>query len=195
MDRIAQYLGMFVTIVGGVWFLACTVPFIVSMTFAFADGSDRVGNQITGIRIRETLADWWGRVDLRVEQPPRTLRPNLGPRATVVPVIVQPPAVQQPPVNAGASCGARMPDRIPVVGQSWNPPGKGTWRILNGWTNQPGFDQRERKLLLEPKDDPSLDMGGSMWTFCSEADARANYAANGLPPVSLDQLVREGLAR
>lgn len=196
MTRLVTNLTAFAVLVGTVWFLACTIPFIISMTFALADGSDRVGNAVTGIRIRETLADWWSRIDLRVEQPPQQPRVVYVPRpvATLPPMQTGPSQQPAAPANPGGSCGTRIDDRQPVVNQYWQVPGTG-WRIFNAWTNQPGFDQQERKLLLAPGENPDVLLGGSLWEFCNEQDARVNFASNRFTAVTLEQLRREGLSR
>lgn len=192
MARLTTNLVAFFTVVGAIWFLACTIPLFTSLTVAIADKSDRVGNSITGIRLREVLADWMGS-DLRVEQPPRTLRPvlvNPTPRPAVV--IVQPPAVA--PANLGGTCGTVIDDHPPVVSQYWKVPGDGSWRIINFWTNEPGQDQQEHKLLLEPGK-VELRGGGKAWGFCNKQDAEVNFVTNRFPAVTLQQLRQQGLAR
>ena len=83
----------------------------------------------------------------------------------------------------------------PKVNTTWAPSGE--WRIVNFWTNQPGKDQKERKLLLAPDQHPALLGGGTSysWPASNEAQARAEYAKNTLPEVSIDQLRAEGLIK
>lgn len=86
-------------------------------------------------------------------------------------------------------------DHQPVVGQTWTP--NGAWRVINFWTNQPGFDQKERKLLLSPNDNVSLLGGGASfsWPAGCEQTARDAFTNNGLPPVTLGELRSQGLVR
>lgn len=81
----------------------------------------------------------------------------------------------------------------PVLFEPWYPSGE--WRVVNFWTNMPGYGQGERKLLLEPGQNPGLLGGGSNWYWYGgcEAQAREAYDSNPLPPVTLAQLEAEGL--
>jgi hypothetical protein len=104
---------------------------------------------------------------------------------------VSPPP--SPPTAATCTATTRV-DRHPVVGVPWIVPGDG-WRILNFWTNEPRKSQHERKLLLAPGENPGLLGGGSLWSRPSscEAEARADYAQNPNPPVTLAELFLDGL--
>lgn len=86
-------------------------------------------------------------------------------------------------------------DRQPVVGQAWIP--NGNWRTINFWSNQPGVDQAEHKLLLEPGDNVGLLGGGASfsWPTTCEQAARDAFDKNGLEPVTLDELRQQGLVR
>ncbi len=86
-------------------------------------------------------------------------------------------------------------DHPPTVGSTWTPAGE--WRIVNFWTNEPGKDQTERKLLLAPTDRPALRGGGSSWSWPASCGsvAQTEFAKNSLPSVTLAQLQAEGLVR
>lgn len=94
-----------------------------------------------------------------------------------------------------ASCADGIREDRQPVNETWNP--QGQWRVVNFWSNQPGVDQKERKLLLSPSDDVGLLGGGASWSWGSacEKQARDAFAKNGHPAVTLDQLRAEGLVR
>ncbi len=72
--------------------------------------------------------------------------------------------------------------REPVVGQGWVPTGE--WRVVNFWTNEPGQDQQERKILLSPGNNAPLMGGGTSWSWpaaCADA-AKQAYDQSSLPP-------------
>lgn len=115
--------------------------------------------------------------------------------AFVKPTAVSTVQAQRTSVQSAASC----PDPVlvahnPVAGQLWSP--SGDWRIVNFWTNEPGKDQKGRKLLLSPGDNPALLGGGAVWNWSTACEdiARRNYNSNSLSPVTLEQLRSEGLA-
>lgn len=101
--------------------------------------------------------------------------------------------------QSSAACGdgERLPDQNPVVGQPWVVPGSGKWRVVNFWSNQPGANQKERKLLLGPNDNPQLLGGGAAWAWPANCEAlvREHFAKNQLQEVTLDQLRSEQLVR
>lgn len=105
-------------------------------------------------------------------------------------------ATESPAMQEACSEAIRE-DHQPGVGETWSPCTGDTFRIINFWTNQPGADQTERKLFLEPGQDPSLLGGGSAWCWdpnCGEV-AREEFEKNPLPPTTLDQLRTEGLVQ
>lgn len=98
--------------------------------------------------------------------------------------------------QASAQCGDGVPEtRQPKGGQTWTP--QGEWRIVNFWSNEPGANQRERKLFLRPGENPALRGGGSSWSWLANCEtvAREHFAKNSLPEVTLDQLRSERLVR
>lgn len=109
-----------------------------------------------------------------------------------------PTATATPTPAATCPEGTRS-DHTPVVDQAWQPGTANSWRIVNFWTNEPGKDQSERKLLLTPGESPELYGGGSSWSWPNipvcEQVARDEYAGNPLPSVTLAQLRAEGLVK
>ncbi len=89
-----------------------------------------------------------------------------------------------------------MPHHPPVVGQPWILP-DGGWIIVNFWSNEPGIDQTEHKLLLGPDDPRAFLGGGSAWQWADECEsvARDNLRANPLPETSLEELQLQNLVR
>jgi len=104
------------------------------------------------------------------------------------------PSTASKPVPVVCPNGLRE-DHPPVVGSTWSPLGE--WRIVNFWTNEPGFNQAERKLLLSPSDRPNLRGGGSSWSWLANCGsvAQSEYEKNSLPSVTLAQLQAEGLVQ
>lgn len=99
---------------------------------------------------------------------------------------------------AVASCSEDVrTDHTPVVGQSWQPGPADSYRIVNFWTNEAGKDQKERKLLLQPGDNPELYGGGSAWSWPSNCEpvVQAEYNKNPHPAVTLAELRAEGLVK
>lgn len=100
------------------------------------------------------------------------------------------------PTQGAVSCteGVRE-DHDPVVNQPWTP--KGEFRVVNFWSNQPGVNQQERKLLLKSGENPNLLGGGTSWSWSStcESIVQGEFVKNTLPSVTLDQLRAEGLVR
>lgn len=108
---------------------------------------------------------------------------------------------QSPPVTSLSSnnvdCSSvSLPHRNPVVGEPWTLP-SGGWIIVNFWSNEPGIDQTEYKLLLGPNDPRSFLGGGSAWQWPRECEAvaRSTLSTNPLPEISLEKLREQNLVR
>jgi hypothetical protein len=140
--------------------------------------------------------------------PPWSYIPNPGvtapawPPPTPVAIIRTSPNQPQPIVphqasgSSGSCQGARGIDFAPQPGKSWKVGDPSTYRVVNFWTNWPGHPQTSFKLLLKPGENPSLNGGGSYWSWdgnCATL-AEADYLANKLPEVTLDELVKRVLA-
>lgn len=121
-----------------------------------------------------------------------TMQQNTQPTPIYQPIPTQRTAA--PPLNCGM--GTPLPHRAPVVGQPWILP-SGGWIIVNFWSNEPGVDQTEHKLLLGPNDPRTLLGGGSAWQWPIECESvvRENYRNNPLPPITLEDLRAQGLVR
>lgn len=202
MDRVIGFLAAVV----GIWFAVAVISGSTPIIIGTGVGSFTAGNEasknVFNVDVGEIFANIFGAFRVKsqpvVVQQPRPVatyppiqtgssqRPNPAP-----PVVVQPSA---PPVNTGAACGSRIDDRSPIVGQYWRITGSG-WRILEFWTNEPGKDQQSQKLLLAPGENPEILGGGALWSFCNEADAKANFANNRFQTITLGQLKTQGLAR
>jgi hypothetical protein len=85
---------------------------------------------------------------------------------------------------------------VPVVGEPWILP-SGGWIHLNFWSNEPGIDQTEYKILLGPDDPRAFLGGGSAWQFPDECEssARANFIPVPHPEISLEELQSQNLVR
>lgn len=121
---------------------------------------------------------------------PTAIAPTVAPTATTAPV--EPTAT----TPAEVSCTAIASSHQPVVDQVWELDNADSVVIVHFWTNQPGHDQSERKLLLDHQTVGLLG-GGSTWTFpatCQQV-ARDQFQADPMPEVSLDALRQEGLAK
>ncbi len=96
---------------------------------------------------------------------------------------------------AAAACEPVRDDRAPVVGEPWETNPSGGWILVNLWSNQPGVDQQEYKLLLGPAENPLLLGGGARWTWTSDCEsvAKAEFESNPLPEVTLAELDSMGL--
>lgn len=99
------------------------------------------------------------------------------------------------PVAAPAACDGVRADHNPVVSEAWHPNQAGGFTIVNFWSNMPGVDQAERKLFLEPGENPGLYGGGSSWVWPAscESEALDAFASNSLPLVTLGELDALGL--
>ncbi len=93
--------------------------------------------------------------------------------------------------SAPANCDSIREDHQPVVGKTWTLTGPA---LVNFWTNEPGKDQTERKLLVPAGVQVSLHGGGAAWTYPTGCNIGSDFAANNLPEVTLDELVSDGLA-
>lgn len=96
--------------------------------------------------------------------------------------------------NASQCADGLREDRDPVVDVPWTP--KGDVRVVNLWTNQPGFDQHKNyKLLLRGNENPKLLMGGASWSWSTSctAKAEADFAKNPNTPVTVAELDTMGL--
>lgn len=117
----------------------------------------------------------------------------LAPTAESTAIAAAPTATSEPEVD----CTAATQSHAPVVDQAWELGNADSVVIVHFWTNQPGHDQSERKLLLDHQTVGLLG-GGSTWTFpaaCQQV-ARDQFQADPMPEVSLDALLRqEGLAK
>lgn len=127
----------------------------------------------------------------------RSVRPTVLQGAPAPPTTAasppQPAQASAAPAVVACPDGVREADHPPVVNQTWTP--NGEWRVVNFWTNMPGKDQKERKLLLSPDQNPKLLGGGSSWSWPTSCEqvARANYDGNQLPRVTLAELQAESL--
>lgn len=103
----------------------------------------------------------------------------------------QPTAVVQQALAAGSTapsqnCESTRTDRDPVVNVPFTPQPVDSFRIIEVWTNQPGFDQKPMgKLLLKPGEAPSLLVGGAVWVWPKGCEAAALSAGANL---TVDQL-------
>lgn len=107
-----------------------------------------------------------------------------------------PPAQQTISSSGNCAIGTPLPHRVPVVGQPWTLP-DGGWIIVNFWSNEPGIDQTEHKLLLKPDDPRAFLGGGSAWQWTDECEsvARENYRNNPLPLITLEEVRGQNLMR
>lgn len=96
---------------------------------------------------------------------------------------------------APTTCSDGVREDYQPGSQAWTPAGE--YRIVNFWSNRPGVNQAERKLLLKPGESPKLLGGGSSWSWPAscESTVMAEYAKNPKSEVTLDQLVSQGLAQ
>lgn len=94
--------------------------------------------------------------------------------------------------SSAGSCQMTKQTHNPVVGQVWTLSGPG---IVNFWSNQPGADQTEHKLLLSAGDMVNLLGGGTFWVAQPGCSVDADYANNPLPKITLDQLRSLGLVK
>lgn len=116
--------------------------------------------------------------------------------ATNVPIPTATDTPQSVATPIVACFGKPLPHRPPVVGQPWVLP-EGGWIIVNFWSNEPGVDQTEHKLLLSP-DDPRAFLGGGsawQWVEACEGDARHNLQTNPLLEISLEELRTQNLVQ
>ena len=113
---------------------------------------------------------------------------NIQPTATAIKETVM--------VEINCSIGSPLPHHTPIVGQAWVLP-NGGWIIVNFWSNSPGIDQTEHKILLGPNSPRSFVGGGSAWQWADEceATARVNLKSNPLPEITLEELQSLGLVR
>lgn len=120
------------------------------------------------------------------------------PTATPVP---KAPVAAAPPIQSIAPAaivvcpdGIRE-DHLATVDQTWTP--KGEWRIVNFWSNQPGADQTQHKLLLAPSENPLLLGGGDSWSWPNgcEQVVREQFAKNSKPAITLGDLRTAELIR
>lgn len=86
--------------------------------------------------------------------------------------------------------------RNPIVGEPWVLP-DGGWLVVNFWSNEPGVDQTEHKLLLAPDEPRRFLGGGSAWQWPDECEdvARNDFANNPLPKTSLAEIRAQNLVR
>jgi hypothetical protein len=96
--------------------------------------------------------------------------------------------------SAPANCEAKVDKRSPAVGTTWSLKSDGPM-IVNFWTNEPGKDQKERKLLLAPGTNVLLKGGGTSFAYATGCDSvtQKEFDANSLPTVTFEQLKAEGL--
>lgn len=101
------------------------------------------------------------------------------------------------PSSADCQNGVRGNDHNPVVGQTWQPGNAADFRIVNFWSNQPGVDQTQHKLLLKPGDNPGLLGGGSFWSWPSSCGdtVQKEFDKNPNPAVTLAELTNQGLVK
>ncbi|MBI2031739.1 MAG: hypothetical protein HYT08_03950 [Candidatus Levybacteria bacterium] len=91
----------------------------------------------------------------------------------------------QPAPAPAASCpdGIRE-DFKPIPGTNWSPGPTDSFRVVNLWSNWPGFDQTKvTKFLLWPGEEPNFQGGGDShsWPANCQQAAEAEYAANPNP--------------
>ncbi len=118
--------------------------------------------------------------------------------STSTPTLKPTPTLTPYPVSdtEGCAIATPLPHRLPVVGEPWILP-SGGWIHLNFWSNEPGIDQTEHKILLGPDDPRAFMGGGSAWQFPDgcESSARANYDPVPHPEISLEELRAQNLVR
>jgi hypothetical protein len=106
--------------------------------------------------------------------------------------------IPKPQAQRGVDCsiGKPLPHHQPIVGQPWILP-DGGWIIVNFWSNEPGIDQTEHKILLGPSSPRAFFGGGSawQWTETCESVARQNLLSNPHPEITLEELRSLGLVR
>jgi len=123
---------------------------------------------------------------------------NIDPVSTVTNVPIQKATDTPQPISTPivACFGQPLPHHPPIVGQPWVLP-EGGWIIVNFWSNEPGVDQTEHKLLLAPNDPRAFLGGGSAWRWSEacEGDARINLQTNPLPEISLEELRIQNLVQ
>jgi len=143
---------------------------------------------------KEPAANLWG-VD------PGTVRPRMWSDQVQVEQSVAPVAQQATTVVSTATLAtvSACPEGIrkdqPPSDHPWFLGGDDIYIIANVWTNQPGHDQTERKLLLKPGEVVAYLGGGSSWSWpegCTEV-VQSEFDKNPLAAVTLVQLEAEGL--
>ncbi|MEX2012816.1 MAG: hypothetical protein WD967_00260 [Candidatus Levyibacteriota bacterium] len=131
-----------------------------------------------------------------------SVRPTVSDRMKACPVSGQ---TSSTPASTGngrtaatpsGGCTATSSQRAPVLGQPWSIQGNGP-KIVSFWSNEPGQDQTEVKLLLKSDQNVNLLGGGTLYSYPSgcEQTAQKDFDSNTKTAVTLDQLRSRGLVK